>query len=146
MEILPMTIDDVHDAAKIEQLCFSDPWSENAFLNELENPLTRYIVAREDGRCIGYCGYWSVAGEGDITNVAVAPEYRRAGIGSMLIKRLIECAVEENLSQLTLEVRRSNTAAQRLYSKYGFEKVGERTDYYQNPRENAWIMTKNLTI
>ncbi len=146
MEILPMTADDVHEIAEIEQQCFSDPWSENAFLNELANPLAHYIVAKDNGRCVGYCGYWSVAGEGDITNVAVAPEYRRTGIGSMLIKRMIECAVEECLSLLTLEVRHSNIAAQRLYSGYGFEKVGERTDYYQNPRENAWIMTKNLTI
>ena len=146
MEIVQMTEADVHEILEIEQKCFSVPGSENAFLGELANPLTVYIVAKDNGKCVGYCGYWSVAGEGDITNVAVAPEYRRAGIGSMLIKKLIECAVSEGLSQLTLEVRHSNTAAQRLYEKYGFETVGERTDYYQNPRENAWIMTKNLTI
>lgn len=141
-----MTLDDVADAAQLEILCFSDPWSENAFKSELENPLTVYLAAKDNGKCIGYCGYWSVVGEGDITNVAVSPEYRKKGIGSMLIEKMIECAVGEKLSLLTLEVRSSNIAAQRLYTKFGFEKVGERVDYYQNPRENAWIMTKNLNI
>lgn len=146
MEILPMTKDDIAEIAEIERQCFSDPWSENAFEDELNNPLAVYLVAHDDGRCTGYCGFWSVAGEGGITNVAVAPEYRRRGTGRALIEKMIDTALELKLSLLTLEVRASNTAAQSLYEKYGFEKVGIRPNYYQNPRENAWIMTKNLDI
>lgn len=146
MQIIPMTLEDAPAAARLEQLCFSDPWSENAFVAELSNPLTVYFAAHDNGECIGYCGYWNVVGEGDITNVAVSPEYRRKGIGSMLIKKMVESAVSNHISLLTLEVRRSNIAAQRLYEKFGFEKVGERVDYYQKPRENAWIMTKKLDI
>lgn len=146
MEVVPMTLNDTADVAQLEMLCFSDPWSENSFKGEMENPLAVYFVAKDNERCIGYCGYWSIVGEGHITNVAVSPEYRRKGVGGMLIKKMIESAVSEKLSLLTLEVRQSNVAAQRLYTKFGFEKLGERVDYYQNPRENAWIMTKNFNI
>jgi ribosomal-protein-alanine N-acetyltransferase len=85
-----------------------------------------------------------VSGEGDITNVAVLPEYRRLGIGSILIEAVIKKAAELELSLLTLEVRRSNTVAQSLYSKYGFEVIGERKRYYSDNREDALIMTKEL--
>lgn len=144
MEIVPMTYDDITQIAAIEQQCFSDPWSEKAFADEMNNPLAVYLVAKDNGMCAGYCGFWNVSGEGGITNVAVAPEYRQKGVGTQLIKKMVEQAIEMQLSLLTLEVRVSNLPAQRLYEKFGFEKVGVRPNYYSNPRENAWIMTKNL--
>lgn len=144
MEIMRMTPKDVEELAALDKKCFAIPWSEQSFRDETENALAIYFVAKEKGKCIGYAGFWNVSGEGDITNVAVLPEFRRLGIGSKLIEAVIKKASELKLSLLTLEVRRSNTAAQGLYSKYGFEIIGERKHYYSDNREDALIMTKEL--
>lgn len=144
MEITQMTSEDVSEIAELDKKCFAVPWSEKSFCDETENPLAVYYIAKENGKCVGYAGFWNVSGEGDITNVAVLPEYRRKGIGSRLIETVIKKASELNLSLLTLEVRKSNIAAQGLYSKYGFDIIGERKRYYSDNREDALIMTKEL--
>ena len=137
-----MTEEDVSAVAELEKKCFAVPWSENSFHDEMKNKLAVYFVAKSDGRCIGYAGFWNVSGEGGITNVAVLPEYRRQGIGSMLIAQMIKTAMQLKLDLLTLEVRKSNIAAQGLYKKYGFDIIGERKRYYSDNGEDAWIMTK----
>lgn len=144
MEISQMTAEDVKEIAELDKKCFAIPWSEKSFYDETENPLAVYFVARDGGKCIGYAGFWNVSGEGDITNVAVLPEYRQNGIGSRLIETVIKKAAELKLSLLTLEVRRSNLAAQKLYLKYGFEVIGGRKRYYSDNGEDALIMTKKL--
>lgn len=144
IEIMRMTEDDVHEIAELEKKCFTVPWSEKSFRDEMSNKLAIYFVAKDRGKCIGYAGYWNVAGEGGITNVAVLPECRRNGIGSMLIAQMIKSAKELNLDLLTLEVRKSNIAAQGLYKKYGFDIIGERKRYYSDNGEDAWIMTKSF--
>lgn len=141
-EIVRMTEEDVAAVAELEKKCFAVPWSEKSFHDEMKNKLAVYFVAKADGRCIGYAGFWNVSGEGGITNVAVLPEYRRQGIGSMLIAEMIKTAVKLRLDLLTLEVRKSNIAAQGLYKKYGFDIIGERKRYYSDNGEDAWIMTK----
>lgn len=141
-EIVRMTEEDVAAVAELEKKCFAVPWSEKSFHDEMKNKLAVYFVAKSDVRCIGYAGFWNVSGEGGITNVAVLPEYRRQGIGSMLIAEMIKTAVKLKLDLLTLEVRKSNTAAQGLYKKYGFDIIGERKRYYSDNGEDAWIMTK----
>lgn len=140
--ISPMTEDDVPEIAKLEKRCFSVPWSEKSFHDELKNKLAVYFVAKQDNICIGYAGFWNVAGEGGITNIAVLPDYRRAGVGSMLLKRITAAAQSMKLELLTLEVRKSNTAAQNLYKRFGFDIIGERKRYYSDNGEDAWIMTK----
>ena len=85
-----------------------------------------------------------VLDEGYISNVAVSAEYRRQGIADALINKLCERAEELDLSFVTLEVRKSNDPAIALYSKYGFVPVGERKNYYEQPRENALLMTKYM--
>lgn len=137
-----MTEEDVAAVAELEKKCFAVPWSEKSFHDEMKNKLAVYFVAKSDGRCIGYAGFWNVSGEGGITNVAVLPEYRRQGIGSMLIAQMIKTAMQLKLDLLTLEVRKSNIAAQGLYKKYGFDIIGERKRYYSDNGEDAWIMTK----
>lgn len=117
---------------------------KNLFTTEMQNKLAVYFVAKDNGKCIGYAGFWNVSGEGDITNVAVLPEYRKNGIGSMLISEMIKTAVTLKLELLTLEVRKSNIAAQGLYKKYGFDIIGERKRYYSDNGEDAWIMTKSF--
>ncbi len=144
IKIVSMMLEHTHDMAEIDKKCFASPWSEKSFAEEAENKLAVYFVAKDHDRCIGYAGYWNVAGEGDITNVAVLPEYRRKSVGSMLISEIIKSAYDSKLTLLTLEVRKSNTAAQGLYKKYGFDIIGERKRYYRDNGEDAWIMTKSL--
>jgi [ribosomal protein S18]-alanine N-acetyltransferase len=96
---------------------------------------------------VGFIGYWIMAGESHITSIAVRQKYRRKGIGEMLLIASIEQSIDLKAEFVTLEVRVSNTGAQALYSKLGFEHVGERRKYYLDrgpngdTREDAWIMT-----
>ncbi len=143
-EIFRMTDDDVYEVSELDKRCFAIPWSPSAFADEMINDMAVYFVAKEDEKIVGYCGFWNVAGEGDITNIAVAPEYRRSGIGSALIEAMATSARRLGLSMLTLEVRKSNAPAQSLYKKYGFEEIGLRKRYYSDNREDALIMALKL--
>ena len=136
-----MTKEDVKEVAMVDRECFLVPWSEKAFYDESENELAIYFVAKDEDKVIGYAGFWNVSGEGDITNVAVSKAYRKCGVASGLIKEIIKKAGELSLELLTLEVRRSNIAAQNLYKKFGFYVIGERKRYYSDNREDALIMT-----
>ncbi len=145
IEITRMTRDDVPQIAELEKICFTLPWSEKSFRDEMANRLAIYFTAKDNGKCVGYAGFWNVSGEGDVTNVAVLPEYRRRGVGSSLVAEMIKTAEKLKLEMLTLEVRKSNTAAQRLYEKFGFEILGERKRYYSDNGEDAYIMTRTFT-
>ena len=145
IEISRMCAADADNMAAIDEICFAVPWSKQAFYDEAENELAIYFVARDGEKLVGYAGFWNVSGEGGITNVAVLPEYRRRGIASSLIGAMIREGKALSLDLLTLEVRRSNTAAQELYKKFGFEVIGERKQYYSDNREDALIMTLKLT-
>lgn len=141
----PMRVRDLSDILKIERLSFTTPWSRGAFLSELlENDRAYYLVARCGERAVGYIGVWIIAGEGHITNVAVHPDFRRNGVGTRLLNAIGELAREKGASRLTLEVRRSNTSAQRLYAALGFESAGIRRGYYRDNNEDAVIMWKDL--
>ncbi len=144
IEITRMTRDDVPEIAELEKICFTLPWSEKSFRDEMANRLAVYFTAKDNGKCVGYAGFWNVSGEGDVTNVAVLPEYRRRGVGSLLVAEMIKTAEKLKLEMLTLEVRKSNTAAQKLYEKFGFEILGERKRYYSDNGEDAYIMTKTF--
>jgi ribosomal-protein-alanine N-acetyltransferase len=145
IKITRMTKDDVHAVAEVEKQCFTLPWSEKSFEDEMNNSLAVYFTAKADDKCIGYAGFWNVSGEGGITNVAVIPEYRRQGVGGALLAEMIKIGVKLNLDLLTLEVRKSNIGAQGLYKKFGFDIIGERKRYYSDNGEDAWIMTKLFT-
>lgn len=135
---------DTKQLAELDKVCFAVPWSEQAFIDETENELANYIIAEDNGAVIGYVGYWKVVDEGHITNIAVSPDCRRKGIASEMLSRIIKSAYDDNLYLLTLEVRKSNIAAQKLYEKFGFEPLGERKNYYHLPTEDAVIMTLML--
>ena len=137
-----MTAENVPEIAALEKQCFTLPWSEKSFRDEMANKLAIYHVAKDNGTCVGYAGFWNVSGEGDVTNVAVLPEYRRRGVGSSLVAEMVKTAENLKLELLTLEVRKSNVAAQKLYEKFGFEILGERKRYYSDNGEDAYIMTK----
>ena len=134
------TLSDVDELVKIENACFSSPWSESSLRESLENECSRFYLALADGKAAGYMGVQIFSGEGYVTNVATLPEYRRQGVAT----RLIERALENDMEFITLEVRESNIPAISLYERLGFERVGERPKYYSNPTESAILMTKYL--
>lgn len=126
--------------ADIERVCFSNPWSEKSIEDSFCLDCNHFFVCESEGRIAGYIGLSIAADEGYILNVAVLPEYRRKGIGEALVRYVITGFGD--LAFVTLEVRPSNTAAVALYQKLGFERVGERKNYYRNPDENALLLTK----
>ena len=138
-----MRLADLEQVLEIERLSFPTPWSRQSFLHELlENERAVYLVYKEAGRVYGYIGMWVVLDEGHITNLAVHPAFRRRGTGRSLIVRLEEIARERGVRHLTLEVRKSNLAAQNLYRDLGFVSVGIRRQYYLDNMEDAIIMWK----
>ena len=144
MIIRKMNLGDVSAIAELEKLCFSDPWSENSIASEIENPLSYWLVAEVDGVVVGYVGSQSVLDAADMMNLAVSPDYRRKGIGQALVNALVDYLQENNVIALLLEVRVSNAPAIALYESLGFEQVGRRPQYYHNPREDAFILRKEL--
>lgn len=135
-----MTFDDIDGVFEVEKSCFEDYWSKESFKKELSNDVARYLVAKLNGKIVGYVGIWFIVDEGHITNVAVHKDYRGQRIGDKLIKSLVELCRENNISAMTLEVRNSNTIAQNLYRKYGFKIAGIRKEYYSDNKEDAIIM------
>ena len=144
MELLPMQERHVAAVAALERVCFTDPWSEHSIRAELDNPLSLWFVAVEDGEVCGYVGSQTVLGESDMMNLAVAPAYRRQGLGRRLVEALCDALREKGSERLLLEVRRSNEAALALYASLGFTQIGVRPNYYYHPTEDALILRKEL--
>jgi len=143
-----MEKDDVDQIMEIESVSFgSHHWSKESFISEIKNPLGSYFsaVEPETGKILGYCGFWLICEEAHITTIAVRPEYRKNKLGELLLQTMIEEGYKREAKWFTLEVRASNTAAQNLYYKYGFDSLGVRAKYYQDNNEDALIMwTKNI--
>lgn len=137
-----MRREDVPFISRLEEETFSMPWSAESFLRMIEQEDTAYFVAEEDGRILGGCGLLLIAGEGNITNVVVAPGARRRGVATGLLTYLMEEGDRSGLTAYTLEVRVSNTAAIGLYEKLGFTSEGVRPRFYEKPTEDALIMWK----
>ena len=141
LTLVPLTEDLLPGVLELERVCFSLPWSREAFLPELPDPACCWLAALLDGRLAGYAGMRTVLDEGYISNVAVAPDCRRQGIGEALVRALIKEGQRRQLLFLTLEVRAGNAPARRLYERLGFREVGLRPGYYERPREDALLMT-----
>ncbi len=136
----PMTKADISALVKLEAESFYDAWNENMLLNEVSNKLTTYLVMEVAGKLIGYAGFWLVAGEAQITRVAVYEDERGQGYGTRLTAELVSKAWEMGAEAITLEVRESNIAAQKAYLTCGFASEGIRPNYYEDNHENAVIM------
>ncbi|HZJ76208.1 MAG TPA: ribosomal protein S18-alanine N-acetyltransferase [Oscillospiraceae bacterium] len=141
-----MELTDIDSVVDIERNSFPIPWTKNTFIAEIKtNKLAKYYVVEAGGRVVGYGGLWLIMDEAHITNIAIHPEYRGKGIGKKLVKGLIEETSKINIYKITLEVRRSNTAALALYRKFGFVPCGIRPEYYQDNREDAIIMWREFS-
>lgn len=141
MKIVSMDKNHISKVAELERLCFSTPWSEKALEEELQNPHAVFLVA-EDGA--GYVGCHFVCGDGAITNVAVHPDFRRKGIAKALLSALEDEGRKIGADTISLEVRKSNLSAIKLYEKMGYTVVGERPNFYTKPTENAILMTLEI--
>ena len=145
--IRPMVLGDIDAVAEMEKRVFALPWSREAFRREIEeNVAARYLVLEERGSVVAYGGMWLVIDEAHITNIAVHPDQRGKGFGERIIRALMSLAADLCMGMMTLEVRRSNTAAQALYHKVGFHDVGYRKRYYEDNKEDALIMYVSLQV
>lgn len=137
--IRPMTLADLAGVMEIEKVSFTAPWSLKTMQDELANEAAHYLVAEEEGKILGFCGYWQVLDEGHIMNVAVAPDQRQKGIGLRLMQAMLQDGRPRGIIYWTLEVRVGNEHARHLYERTGFTLAGIRPGYYASPREDACI-------
>jgi ribosomal-protein-alanine N-acetyltransferase len=165
MIIRKMKPSDVEQVAAIEAQCFSMPWSEKGFLDSIAREDTIFLVAELDkepetkpldisleeekqattgDRIAGYIGMYTSFEEGEITNVAVSSEYRKQGIGNLLVTAMQSAGKEQKLERIVLEVRVSNERALSLYKRNGFKELGIRKNFYEKPTEDAIIMSCGL--
>lgn len=145
MTIRKMKGSDLFRVAELEKQCFSNPWSLQAFKDSFKRKDMIFLALTEGTEIVGYCGMMCVLDEGQIVNVAVAPDYRRQGHGTELVTDLIGIGVDRGISVYSLEVRESNKGALALYSSCGFIPSGRRKGYYSNPKEDAILMELDLT-
>lgn len=138
-----MTKEHLKQIEEILEEQFDKFWNANVLYNELENPLSTYIVALNDGQVVGYAGLWQPLDEGHITNIVTKRDKRGNKIATKMLEELIKIAENRKLRCVTLEVNINNDIAKKLYYKYDFEEVGRRTKYY-NGTDDAIIMTKKL--
>ncbi len=143
MTIEPVTsVAQVDDVLAIEEASFTNPWTREMYLTELQNQGVSFcfLARQDDGRAVGFCSVWRVVDELHINNLAVLPAYRRSGIGRILLAHVLQHGAGLGARRATLEVRRSNEAARLLYEHFGFAVAGVRPSYYTKPVEDALVL------
>lgn len=143
-----MTRDDIDDVVKISGESFSttEGWNSSSLEHELINHLSHCFVITKDNSICGFATMWIVYGEANINSIAIAKDYRDQGLGSILIKDMMQYCIENKTNIMTLEVRGSNLRALHVYEKLGFVVEGERLNYYQSNGESAILMGKRGLI
>ena len=136
------TATDIDAVLAVEQASFTNPWTREMYLAELEHSdVARFYVARDAvGEAVGFCSCWQIIDEVHINNLAVLPEHRRSGVATALLNRVLADGAARGAHRATLEVRRSNRAALRVYERCGFSVTAVRRDYYTHPDEDALIL------
>ena len=143
IEIRRLKSEDIASVAEIERLCFDEPWSEKS-LELLLDEKNAGFVAVIDGHVAAYGGIVTVLDEGQITNIATHPDYRRRGLARAIMDAIDAFSCERGIVYLSLEVREQNTAARSLYELCGWHNAGIRKNFYSKPRDNAVIMIKEF--
>jgi len=139
-----MTTADLDEIMVLERSSYRFPWSQGFFLQELQVACARSILAEVDGKIIGYVLFWLLPGTIDVHNVATHLNFRRRGVARLLLSRVLGHAREQLINRVTLEVRKSNLPAQKLYESMGFIVAGVRKGYYSDDGEDALAMTLEL--
>ena len=136
------SLNDLDAVLDIETESFTSPWTREMYLAELQNVGVSfcYLARDEQGIVVGFCSFWRVVDELHINNLAVLPAHRRRGIGTSLLMSVLEEGARLGARRATLEVRRSNEVARRLYERLGFSTAGVRRAYYTNPVEDALVL------
>ena len=133
--------EDLSGLLAVEHASFHNPWTREMYIAELQNPDACLLVAKDgEGRVVGFCGFWRVLDELHINNLAVLSEHRRQGIASKILSRVFAEGRRVGAARATLEVRRSNEIARRLYERFGFTVAGVRRGYYRHPEEDALVL------
>lgn len=140
LQILASDIKDIPEIIKIERESFSDPWSSKAFEDTLTYSYATMLTAKVKDQVAGYCCLYHILDEGEIVNVAIAPQFRRTGIGMNMLTCLIERGKMLGVRRFVLDVRVSNVCAIGLYEKAGFKKLVIQKNFYECPPEDAWLM------
>lgn len=140
-----MAVGDIAAVMTIDRLAFTAPWKASGYEYEITaNEIAHYqVLLYQDARTclVGYVGHWLMSGEAHISTLAVHPAWQGMGLGEALLLRCLDQATRQGAGQATLEVRRSNIPAQKLYKRYRFQQVGVRPRYYRDNREDALILT-----
>ncbi len=142
MILREMLAEDLDQVMEIEEDLFHVPWTREGYFTFLTKENTMFLVVEEKKQILGYCGLLMVLDEGDVTNVAVRRDRQKEGIGNFLMESMIRLAEEQGVNTIHLEVRQSNETAIRLYERLGFTRDGIRRNYYENPVEDAILMTR----
>ncbi len=142
--IKQMAEEDVAAVATLEGENFSRPWSYDAFLKTLSDENYIVIIAKDADALLGYCVLLCTGEEADITNVCTAPSAWGKGVATKMMTALMEAGKDRGVAEFFLEVRESNAPARALYTKLGFEEIGLRKNYYDEPREHAVLMKVSL--
>lgn len=142
MTFREMTVEDLEQVEAIDQDLFTDPWSKEGFLSFLMKDNTMMFVVEEKGDLLGFSSLMYALDEGDVLNIGVRKDRQREGIGQFMMDSMMRMAAGIGVNIIHLEVRESNETAIRMYERLGFERDGIRKNYYQNPKENAILMTK----
>lgn len=140
LELNNMTVSDLISLSDNLITDFDDFWTFNIFKQELENPNSRYIIAKINNEIVGFGGIWKSVDEFHITNIVTKKNKRNLGIASAILKELITITQRENMASITLEVNENNIPAIKLYEKFNFVRIGIRKKYYNNT-DNAIIMS-----
>jgi len=141
-----MTASDLKPVMNIETISFPDPWPRSAFEDSLGGEYHRVLIAEIEGEIAGYASYYIELKEARLTNIAVAPQFRRKSIAKKLLEYILDVVKNAGCQHIFLDVRPGNRAAISLYLKYGFYEAYRRPDYYKNPNEDALVMVRDLTI
>lgn len=133
---------DLDDIVAIEKACFTNPWTREMYVRELENPDVSflYVLRTPEYGTVAFCSFWMVLDEAHINNLAVRSDFRGQGLGAALLEHVLQAAAARGAQRATLEVRRSNAQARRLYERLGFAVAATRPNYYVSPPEDALIL------
>lgn len=145
MSIIPLSEEWIPKVGELERKCFSQPWSEESLREVFENPLFSFWVACEGDLLVGYGGAYFAGDEANVTNIAVAKEYRGKGYGTDIVRALIEEAKRRGAERIFLEVRVGNAAAIHVYEKCGFERKGVRKNFYTAPQEDGYVYALRIS-
>jgi ribosomal-protein-alanine N-acetyltransferase len=135
---------DLDAVIEVEQASFNNPTTREWYINELQRPEVCYVFVIRTPDCpvAGFCAFWKVLDQIHINNLAIRPELRQRGLARLLLAKVLHEAAGLGATSATLEVRRSNAPARRLYESAGFRLSGVRTSYYTKPIEDALILTR----